>query len=73
MKKTALQKFLAQIILKQVKGSVYLIQAITDIQIEEALEKERKQIQSAHLAGQNYDELDEETEIQYYKHVYGEL
>ena len=40
---TALQKFLKQIVLKQVKGSVYLVPAICDFQIEEALEEERKQ------------------------------
>lgn len=42
--KTALQEFLEQIVLKQVQGSVYLIPAITDVQIEEALEKEKKQL-----------------------------
>ncbi len=39
-KDTPLQRFLNQIILKKVKGSVYLIPAITDIQIEEALKDE---------------------------------
>lgn len=43
---TALQKFLKQIVLKQVKGSVYLVPAICDFQIEEALEEERKQGQN---------------------------
>ncbi len=42
--KTALQEFLDQIVLKQVNGSVYLLPAITDVQIEEALEKEKKQL-----------------------------
>jgi len=40
---TALQKFLKQIILKKVEGSVYLLPAICDYQIDEALENERKQ------------------------------
>lgn len=44
MQKTALQEFLEQIVLKQVQGSVYLIPAITDIQIKEALEKEKDQL-----------------------------
>ena len=43
---TALEKFLKQIVLKQVKGSVYLVPAICDFQIEEALEEERKQGQN---------------------------
>ena len=43
---TALQKFLKQIVLKQVEGSVYLVPAICDFQIEEALEEERKQGQT---------------------------
>jgi len=42
--KTALQEFLEQIVLKQVQGSVYLIPVITDIQITEALENEKKQL-----------------------------
>ena len=42
--KTALQEFLEQIVLKQVQGSVYLIPAITDIRIAEALENEKKQL-----------------------------
>lgn len=42
--KTALQEFLEQIVLKQVQGSVYLIPAITDVQINEALENEKKQL-----------------------------
>ncbi len=38
------------------------------------LQEEREQIQNAHLAGQNSaDEVNGETEIQYYKSVYGEL
>ena len=40
---TALEKFLKQIVLKQVEGSVYLVPAICDFQIDEALEEERKQ------------------------------
>jgi virulence-associated protein VapD len=44
MQKTSLQEFLEQIVLKQVQGSVYLIPAITDIQIKEALKKEKKQL-----------------------------
>ena len=43
---TALQKFLKQIVLKQVEGSVYLVPAICDFQIDEALEEERKQGQN---------------------------
>ena len=43
---TALQKFLKQIVLKQVEGSVYLVPAICDFQIDEALEEERKQGQT---------------------------
>jgi hypothetical protein len=43
---TALEKFLKQIVLKQVEGSVYLVPAICDFQIEEALEEERKQGQN---------------------------
>lgn len=43
---TALQKFLKQIVLKQVEGSVYLLPAICDFQIDEALEEERKQGQT---------------------------
>mgnify|MGYP003403465472 FL=1 len=49
--KTALQEFLEQIVLKQVQGSVYLLPAITDIQIAEALEKEKKQIIDSYYAG----------------------
>lgn len=49
--KTALHEFLDQIILKQVEGSVYIIPAITDIQINEALAKERRQIEDAHAHG----------------------
>lgn len=43
---TALQKFLKQIVLKQVEGSVYLVPAICDFQIDEALEEERRQWQT---------------------------
>ena len=48
-KKTALQEFLEQIVLKKVEGSVYILPAITDIQIEEGLEKEREQIELAYM------------------------
>lgn len=41
---TALKKFLKQIVLKQVNGSVYLVPAICDTQIKESLEEERKQL-----------------------------
>jgi hypothetical protein len=43
-KPTALQKFLNQIILKRVEGSVYLVPAICDFQIEEALKYEAEQL-----------------------------
>jgi len=43
---TALEKFLEQIVLKKVEGSVYLVPAICDFQIEESLEEERKQGQT---------------------------
>jgi len=42
--KTALDTFLEQIILNRVKGSVYLVPAITDIQIQEAKELFKQQI-----------------------------
>ena len=42
--------------------------------VEFAKRKEREQIQNAHLAGQNSAEEEKgETEIEYYKSVYGEL
>jgi virulence-associated protein VapD len=41
---TALENFLKQIVLKKVQGSVYLLPAICDFQIEEALEEERIQM-----------------------------
>ena len=42
--------------------------------VEFAKEKEREQIQNAHLAGQNSaEEENGETEIEYYKSIYGEL
>jgi hypothetical protein len=42
--------------------------------VEFAKRKEREQIQDAHLAGQNSaEEENGETEIEYYKSVYGEL
>lgn len=42
--------------------------------VEIAKIKEREQIQDAHLAGQNSaEEENGETEIEYYKSVYGEL
>jgi hypothetical protein len=61
---TALQKFLKQIILKRVKGSVYLVPAICDFQIEEALEEERKQgqtlpLDSVSVSSVSYDEAEE--------------
>ena len=40
---TALEKFIKQIVLKTVKGSVYLVPAICDFQITEALEEDKKQ------------------------------
>jgi hypothetical protein len=40
---TALENFLEQIILKKVEGSVYLLPAITDVQIVQALKEEREQ------------------------------
>ena len=46
---TALEKFLKQIVLKQVEGSVYLLPAICDFQIEVALEEERNQGRSEQL------------------------
>lgn len=49
--KTALQEFLEQIVLKQVQGSVFLLPAITDIQIQQALEIEREQIKDAFVSG----------------------
>jgi len=51
MKKTALQEFLEQIVLKQINGSLHLIPAITDKQMEIALENEREQILDAFVAG----------------------
>lgn len=42
--------------------------------VEFAKEKEREQIQNAHLAGQNSAEDENgETEIEYYKSIYGNL
>ncbi len=55
--KTALQEFLEQIILKQVNGSIYLLPAITDIQINEALEKEKQQIISSNIFDKNGIEI----------------
>tara|TARA_R110000822_G_C15248734_1_gene487110 strand:+ start:379 stop:675 length:297 start_codon:yes stop_codon:yes gene_type:complete len=46
---TALENFLKQIVLKQVQGSVYLLPAICDFQIEEALEEERIQRETLHI------------------------
>ena len=43
---TALEKFLKQIILKQDKGSIYLVPAICDFQIENALKEEKNQTKS---------------------------
>ena len=40
--KTPMQEFLKQIILAKKEGSVYLLPAITDVQIEELLEKEKQ-------------------------------
>ena len=40
-------------------------------EIQQALEMEKQQIQNAHLAGQNSaEEVDGETEIQYYNETY---
>lgn len=50
-KKTALQEFFEQIVLKQVQGSVYLIPAIMDIQRDESLEKEKQQMIDAYKKG----------------------
>jgi hypothetical protein len=58
MEKTSLQIFLEQIVLKQVKGSVYLIPAITDLQIEEALKKEKEQMCKMYVQGRNDNHLD---------------
>jgi hypothetical protein len=49
--KTALQEFLEQIVLKQVNGSVYLLPAITDVQIKKALETEKQNLIDAYDAG----------------------
>jgi hypothetical protein len=71
-KKTALQEFLEQIVLKQVEGSVYLLPAITDIQIKEALEKEIEQIKEAFVAGDERGTNDIPFNAeQYYLQVYG--
>ena len=68
---TALQDFLEQIVLKKVDGSFYLLPAITDIQIKEALIKEREQIMEAFVAGEkpgtNYIPLNCE---QYYSQTF---
>ena len=45
MKQTAMQKLLKQIVLKKVKDSVYLLPAITDVQINELLKEEEQQIE----------------------------
>lgn len=71
-KKTALQEFLEQIVLKQVKGSVYLLPAVTDIQIKEALEKEIEQIKEAFVAGDERGTNDIPFNAeQYFLQVYG--
>ena len=49
--KTALNNFLEQIVLKKVCGSVYLVSAITDIQIQEAKELFMQQIIEAYTDG----------------------
>lgn len=41
--KTALEEFVEQIVLKKDKGSIYLVSAICDFQIENALKKEKQQ------------------------------
>lgn len=48
--KTPVQEFLEQIILKKVKGSVYLLLAITDTQINDLLEKEKQIVIDAYFA-----------------------
>lgn len=77
MSKTAIQELLEQIVLKQVDGSVYLVPAITDIQIKEALAKEREQIEEAYVRGHfdhehvlKNDGLDQ-TSAEYYEEMYG--
>lgn len=47
---------------------------MTKITLKGMLQEEREQIQKAHLAGQNSaEEENGETEIEYYRSVYGEL
>jgi hypothetical protein len=71
-KKTALQEFLEQIVLKQVEGSVYLLPAVTNIQIKEALEKEIEQIKEAFVAGDERGTNDIPFNAeQYFLQVYG--
>ena len=48
---TALGKFLEQIILKKVEGSVYLLPAITDVQIDQALKDEQTKLDDAYKCG----------------------
>jgi len=62
---TALEKFIKQIVLNQVKGSVYLVPAIYDFQITDALEEEKKQGQKLNIQIVNscYAVFDEEDNI----------
>jgi len=49
--KTSIQTLLEQIVLKQVQGSVYLVPAITDIQIKEIVDLHRKEIEDSYKKG----------------------
>jgi len=55
---TALENFLEQIILKKVEGSVYLLPAITDVQIVQALKEEREQGEQYPLLSVSYSEAE---------------
>lgn len=68
MKNTPLQEFIEQIRLKQVEGSVYLLPTICDFQIEEALKREREEIEKAYRMGklENVSELPKQSASEYF-------
>ncbi|MFT5450540.1 MAG: hypothetical protein ACI9N9_000017 [Enterobacterales bacterium] len=64
---TVLEEFLKQIVLKQVKGLVYILPVITDKQIKEALEKERRQVINASMKW--YEGVNDLAGEQYYNEL----
>jgi hypothetical protein len=76
--KTPGEIFLEQIVLKQIEGSVYLLPAVTDIQIQELLTNQKQAIVDAYREGAKvakeecegrYVNLDKDAE-QYYNDKY---